>query len=939
MVTLSFNLLLLKCMAIEDLKEKEPTLNANSLPQIKPTQDVSSIDVNSSVPGQQQPSPDSSAINLTEQPKSRLGFLRSKKFIIILILILIIGAASGGIFYFLNQKVTAYTLIPDDTQFYLGLSVKKHPQVQKLLALSKKLPGGEKMVKYIDDYRQEIFGTRKDPFKEILNLADQEIFLAKISPDEQEQGRFAINTLEKLVNIVEFKDSKAAKSKLSKVQSEENVITTTEAYGSAKIAKFELKTQGKDERTQQFDTGALPYQVTLPLSKSVFATDINKFIVAAEKENDVKKIIDLATDAKKKKLKSIEADEEHNEVASHFPNEYLLKFYQRRVLDPFSNITPGTTLPQTFLLGQSYDTRERSSEGTNVYTTKRGLTVVAQDNGVDFTSYQLTDKSRFQEGLKHGFTFENSLASKIPSKLNSNNLLFYGEMKNLKGAIQDQLDQLEDVAKNSSDEQQRKSFERSLEDIKETKKKINELFNVNVDEDLLSWMDQNAAVLVTAGTGGKPPEILFLFEIKDQSLVESKLSKFKMVDFFKQREDQSKTARVKNDIGSLATELQAYYTSPGQGKYPQNLVELTQIQGGLKTLPKTPSGENYGYLVCDNRAEVTVFGKQEDTGTYWAWNSVTGRAEDTGQASPPTNCNFNVNYNYGRASEVERTYPRIDAKIDTYNNKNIYSFPVYDWKGDSFALRLTTTNQLAVISFASSDTTIKELIDLSGPATNPISSDQRWQEQFARAPKIVGGIVYIVPESVMGIVDYFLSKEPEYKEYYAKEDYLTIIGGYLKALKSIGTTTTQESKTLISNTFVNIESIGADESKRVEEALDRLFSKTGDVGQRTTQARDAMIKNDIGSLATRLQAYYTSPGKGFYPNVLTDLVASGELRAIPTTPSGEDYGYLRCAGGKEAAVFAKLETTGTYWVWSSVSMKAMDIKSSTRPSTTCVYGL
>src|SRR3989338_4367235 len=483
------------------------------------------------------------------------NFFKARKILLMFILIFLIGGLiGGGVFYYLNSKITTYTLIPDDTQFYLGLSVKKHPQVQKLLELSKKLPGGEKMVKYIDDYRQEIFGTRKDPFKEILNLADQEVFLAKISPDEQEQGRFAVNTLEKLVNIVEFKDSKEAKSKFSKVQNEENVITTTEAYSSAKIAKFELKTQGKDERTQQFDTGALPYQVTLPLSKSVFATDINKFIVAAEKENDVKKIIDLATDAKKKKLKSIETDDEHNEVASHFPKEYLLKFYQRRVLDPFSNITPGTTLPQTFLFGQSYDTRERSSKGTNVYATKRGLTVVAQGNGVDFTSYQLTDKSRFEEGLKHGFTFENSLASKIPSNLNSNNVLFYGEMRNLKGAIQDQTDQLEDVAKNSSDEQKRKSFERSLEDIKKTKKKISEFFNVDVDEDLLSWMDQNAAVLVTAGTAGTPPEILFLFEVKDPNSVESKLAKFKMVDFFKQRESQGKSAQVKNDVGSLATE-------------------------------------------------------------------------------------------------------------------------------------------------------------------------------------------------------------------------------------------------------------------------------------------------------------------------------------------------------------------------------------------------
>ena len=908
---------------------------SSSLPSVGATDQTQ---INNPAPQTNIPSDTIIAVSPKSKFFSKFGFLKKKVVLILSALILIIGLSAGGIFYFLNQKITTYTLIPDDTQFYLGLSVKKHPQVQKLLTLSKKLPGGEKMVKYIDKNRQEIFGARKDPFKEILNLADQEVFLAKISSDEPEQGRFAVNTLEKLVNIVEFKDAKEAKSKFSKVQSGENVINTTEAYSSAKIAKLELKTQAEDERTQQFDTGPLPYQVTLPLSRSIFATYINKYIVAAEKENDVKKIIDLATDAKKKKLKSIETDKEHSEVVGHFPKEYLLKFYQRRVLDPFSNITPGTTLPQTFLFGQSYDTRERSSEGTNVFTTKRGLTIVAQDNGVDFTSYQLTDKSKFEEGLKHGFTIENSLATKIPSNLNSKNVLFYGETRNLKGAIQDQIDQLEDVAKNSSDEQQRKSFERSLEDIKETKKKINELFNVDVDEDLLSWMDQNAAVLVTAGVGGKPPEILFLFEIKDRSSVESKIAKFKMVDFFKQRQSQSNSARLKNDIGSLATELQAYYTAPGQGKYPQNLIELTQVQSGLKTIPKTPSGEDYGYIVCGARAEAAVFGKQEDTGTYWAWSSMTNRGGDTGQPTPPTNCNITVTYNRG-LSEQERAYPRIDAKVDSYNNRNIYSFPVYDYKGDSFGLRLAVTNQLAIISFASSDSSLKELIDLNNaPSTSPVSGDPRWKEQFAKAPKIVGGIVYIVPESVMGIVDYYLSKEEDYKEY-VKEDYLTIVRGYLKALKSIGTTTTQESKTLISNTFVNIDSIGEEETKRVEEALDRLFSKTGDVGQRTTQARDAVIKNDIGALATELQAYYTSPGNGLYPNSLNDLLASGGLRSVPLTPSGESYGYLRCADGKEAAVFAKLESTDTYWVWSSVSRTAADRKIKDPPTITCVYGL
>ena len=260
-----------------------------------------------------------------QQPPSRFSFLKKKIFFILLAAILIIGIGSGGVFYYLNQRVTTYTLIPDDTQFYLGLSVKKHPQVQKLLTLSKKLPGGEKMVKQIDKYRSEIFGTRKDPFKEILNLAETEVFLAKISEDEQSNRSFGVNTLEQLVNIVQFKNSKEATDQFEKLENNENITTTKEAYASAQIAKFEEKSQKENENLERFSTGPLPYQVTLPLSKSIFATFMDKFVIAAEKENDIKKIIDLATGAKDKKFKSITTDKEHNEIVSHFPKEYLLR--------------------------------------------------------------------------------------------------------------------------------------------------------------------------------------------------------------------------------------------------------------------------------------------------------------------------------------------------------------------------------------------------------------------------------------------------------------------------------------------------------------------------------------------------------------------------------------------------------------------------------------
>lgn len=838
----------------------------------------------------------------------------------------------GAFFFYFNQKTTNYTLIPEDTNFYLALSVKKHPQVQKLLDLSKKMPGGEKMVKQIDKYRSEIFGTRKDPFKDILDLAETEVFLAKISPDEQETGRFAVNTLERLVNIVEFKDERTSQKSFSNLENKENIITTKEAYGSAKIANFQLKEQKREETSQTFSTGPLPYQVTLPLSKSIFAMTIDKFIVAAEKESDVKKIIDLVTSAKEKKMKNITTDKEHMEIASHFPKEYFLKFYQRQVLDPFSNITPGTTLPQAFFLGQSYDTRERSAQGNNIFTTKRGLTIVAQNNGVDFTSYQLTKRSKVTEGLKHGFTIDSSLANKLPAVFNSNQPLFYAEARNIKDSIQDQLDQLEDVAKNSSDDEQRRAFESSIDGVLNLKKKVGDLFNVDTDSDLLSWMDSGAATIVAPGFGGKPPEVLFIFEIKEPQLVAQKLAKIRLKNFIVDRTKEARDSAIKSDVSQLATASQAYYTTPGGGRYPNSLNDLAD-SGDIKIIPKTPAGEPYGYLRCTNGQEAAIFAKVEEINTYWAWSSVSGRAGYINQTTPPQNCNFTVTL---KATEIEqKETQRIEPIIETYQDNQIYSFPIYDFKGDQFALRFTVTEKLAVFSVATSDQSLREIIDFKDNPTNTLAKSADWQEQFARAPKNIGGIVYIIPENVMGVVDYFLTKEEKYKQY-IEEDWMTIARGYLKSLKSIGTTTTQEGKTIISNTFVNIESLGTQESKKVEEALDRVFDKTSKSSSgRISQARDSARKSDVGQIATGLQFYFTD--KKLYPNSLNELTPV-YMKQIPKMPDGSDYGYLICANGKEAALYTKLEASSTYWVWSSVSGRAVDMRLNSPPGSCNVFG-
>ncbi len=113
--------------------------------------------------------------------------------------------------------------------------------------------------------------------------------------------------------------------------------------------------------------------------------------------------------------------------------------------------------------------------------------------------------------------------------------------------------------------------------------------------------------------------------------------------------------------------------------------------------------------------------------------------------------------------------------------------------------------------------------------------------------------------------------------------------------------------------------------------------------KRTGQARDAGRKNDIASIVTEVQAYYTTPGQGVYPSRdagvscsttiggLTVLTTSGGLKQVPTDPkSGYNYCYATALVSSvgEASVYATLEqptvSTNTLWCWKSVASNPVE---------------
>ena len=106
-----------------------------------------------------------------------------------------------------------------------------------------------------------------------------------------------------------------------------------------------------------------------------------------------------------------------------------------------------------------------------------------------------------------------------------------------------------------------------------------------------------------------------------------------------------------------------------------------------------------------------------------------------------------------------------------------------------------------------------------------------------------------------------------------------------------------------------------------------------DPGKRTRQAQDAKRKNDIGSLATEVQGYFTSPGSGTYPTSLLVLVSDGYLKTMPLDPT-TNAAYLyatNAAAPTEVSIYATMAApTGAgsrLWCWQSTAGTAAEVTS------------
>src|SRR4030042_1095064 len=205
-------------------------------------------------------------------------------FLLVTALLLVAGLVAGKALF----KYDSLQFIPADAQFYLGISVRDHPQVQKMKALIERFPNGNKLTKDPKSVTKQLFGSSKDPLEDIIRLAEKEVLLAKVSKDTDKKKTG--NDFDEILRGGDLNSSKTPTEKLS------------------------------------------------------------RFIVTAQKLDDVKKSISLSkksflpTFLVNSEMRSILSDEEHKEISKYFPKEYLVKFFQKSPLEPFSSLLPTSSV-------------------------------------------------------------------------------------------------------------------------------------------------------------------------------------------------------------------------------------------------------------------------------------------------------------------------------------------------------------------------------------------------------------------------------------------------------------------------------------------------------------------------------------------------------------------------------------------------------------------
>lgn len=883
-------------------------------------------------------------IDIPRAPKrlGRFGVPGKRASALIFAALVAIGGAAAGAYWYISVnrvQLTALSFLPEDMEYYLSLRIGGNDsQVQQGKMLMERFPGGDKGTLLLKNFFIELLGRPQDPFQDVLGLAKDEIFLAKISPTssrDDDDDAFSRQDawwggwwdLDKLLNIVALKNETTQKDALSTILTKPGYTSTEFSQNDRPFFHIEMPTLTEQSREVTIDP--IPYRITIPYRKEAFIAGIRNFLISGDKKRDIEKVLALfgkENGAEEEPAAGIKQNSLHQAISAHFPQNALVKFYQNLEIFPEMNLFPtpllfgplsgGKVSPKQALqyftasLRDHFGLPAQGKEESNSAKTARAFTIETKDEGALFTFFQ---EWRGGENLGDAFAVSSSLAHEIPADFRERPVMFFLETKNLAGKLAEFRESLERASQDASSRARREHYAAGLAMLDGSFEEIGRFLGIDAKRDLLSWMDDHMAFVVASGFGGQPPALVLMFRIDDPNDVKEKLMRITVQDTAARYRDEEREW----EVDAIGEEISAFFEA--QGRAPESLEELYEAAlaeeaswwgmsaeefmndpyygewyvSYVRERYEDPITEEYYHYELLEEGRGFLLSAQLENGQTYSWSFVPeaglqkgvyeGTLKPLGFSPEPFEHQGKILYAlrgvFGDEMYTDAEWSRLYFGV--FNNKVVF-----------------THSRSAIERMAEEEA--------SSPFATSLGASSEFQKQFSASPSLLGGLYYLKPYGFWGLAEYVASflgdyyGEEETLEEQIGEDWSLFLKAYLKTLAHIGGFFTLEGRTLVNPTLFWVEELPAGEKKIAAEAVVRLIEEIPKAEQR---AKISRARGDIGSLVAASELYYDIYGE--YPNpagvtpkerwdaLIVILQDEGLLGSTYTPPSDDSFGYTR----------------------------------------------
>ncbi len=329
--------------------------------------------------------------------------------------------------------------------------------------------------------------------------------LSKKIADSKETDQYIQDIIKKIINEEEFN----FKQDIKPWAGNELALIWLQDEEKSEVILIESNNKNETQKSlnnlfQKSNEKSIYQQIEITTVGETYYAQIDNYLTASHSKDNIKKIIDV----KKNKNQSLAKDTTFNKVKSNLSEKNLL-FAYFNIKEILKQTKSNTIYNLDFLLNQQLlDTVE-----------SYGTILTANDNGIKFKGYLYADENNIKK-LKRTFkneNFESTLINFVPSSS-----IFYAEKKNFENYIQDFQ---EDLTKSDP------IFKNYLDNFKNS---LKEQYNIDIDEDIFSWMNLNCALIFTPNIKNEEnSELSFdfsvIFDLKDKNDVFEKMEKIKNI--------------------------------------------------------------------------------------------------------------------------------------------------------------------------------------------------------------------------------------------------------------------------------------------------------------------------------------------------------------------------------------------------------------------------